>query len=162
MDTARAVVVSIGSTAGLAWELNALSARGHLGKSVFVIPPGTPEEVRSRWLATRAVIDDARGRPFVEPVAVVGTLTVRIDESTGRVSATRADRVDEAAYRAAIAHAVHPTADSRGQETTAIAPWPAPLPSTLVGGGAATVQRQPPTILSTQRRGGQRDQGAPA
>ena len=88
MDVARYVVVSIGTTQGLAWELRTLMSRGHLGKCVFIVPPVGATEVTTRWDATRAVIDAASGRSFVEPVALVGTLTARIDAASGRVSAT--------------------------------------------------------------------------
>jgi hypothetical protein len=106
MDTARYVVVAVGSTQGLAWELNALMSRGHLGKCIFLVPPGSTTEIESRWIATRAAVDEAAGRSFVEPVAIVGTLTVNVDATSGSVSATRADRADEAGYRAAIEHAL--------------------------------------------------------
>ena len=74
-------------------------------------------------------IDEASGRAFVEPVAVVGTLTARIDGTSGRVSATRADRVDEAGYRAAIERSLtaliwSPPLVSPGW---APPPWTAPL-----------------------------------
>jgi hypothetical protein len=124
MESSRYVVVAIGTTEGLAWELHALTTRGHLNKCIFVVPPATTDEIRSRWRATREVIDNALQRSFVEAVEVVGTLTLRIDDTSGRVSATRADRVDEAAYRAAIVHAL----DTATASSTSPTSLPAPIP----------------------------------
>jgi hypothetical protein len=102
MAKAGWIAVAVGSTDGLAWELGELTRNGHLTKSEFVVPPCPPEEVTRRWAITRRSIEHAAGRAFIAPVDVVGTFTLRVDQSSGAVSATRADRVDEAGYRAAI------------------------------------------------------------
>jgi hypothetical protein len=71
---------------------------------VFVVPPLAADQVEARWTATRHALDHAHGRLFVAPVHVAGTVTIRVDARTGEVAATRADRLDEAGYRAAIEH----------------------------------------------------------
>jgi hypothetical protein len=102
MATARWIVLAIGATGGLEWEVDALARQGHLARTVFVVPPVAVDEVEARWMATRHALDQAHGQLFVAPVHVAGTVTIRVDPRNGEVSATRADRLDEAGYRAAI------------------------------------------------------------
>ena len=104
------------------------TASGHLGKCIFIVPPVAATEVATQWGTTRAVIDAASGRSFVEPVALVGTLTARIDEHMGHVSAMRADRVDEAGYRAAIERSLSALIWSAPLLSPGWAPKPAPAP----------------------------------
>jgi hypothetical protein len=102
MAKAGWIVVAIGSTEGLAWELGELTRAGHITKSEFVVPPCSPDDIARRWAVTRRSIEHAAGRAFIAPVDVAGTFTIRVDPSSGSVNATRADRLDEAGYRAAI------------------------------------------------------------
>ena len=88
MATARWIVLAIGATGGLEWEVDALAREGHLARTVFVVPPLAAEEVEVRWTATRHALDHAHGRLFVAPVHVAGTVTIRVDARTGEVSAT--------------------------------------------------------------------------
>ena len=69
--------------------------------------PCPPDEIARRWAVTRRSIEQAADRTFIAPVNIAGTFTIRVDPSSGAVSATRADRVDEAGYRAAIQIAFH-------------------------------------------------------
>jgi hypothetical protein len=57
MDESRLVVVMVGLTRGVTWEIAQLLARGHMGKVIFVFPPrgeaydGIGTEARARRLA---------------------------------------------------------------------------------------------------------------
>ena len=123
MATARWIVLAIGATEGLEWEVDALAREGHLARTVFVVPPLAADQVEARWTATRHTLDHAHGRLFVAPVHVAGTVTIRVDARTGEVSATRADRLDEAGYRAAIEHE-----SSSLLPATSVSTW-APVPT---------------------------------
>ena len=95
-------IVAIGSTEGLSWELGELTGRGHLAKSEFIVPPVDTAEQQRRWSVTRQAIDEAAGGALVPRVAIAGTFSVHVDPMSGEVSATRADRLDEAGHRASI------------------------------------------------------------
>jgi hypothetical protein len=99
---ARSVVVTIGRTPGLAWELSHLVHTGQLGKTIFVVPPLDSVEISRRW----SFVDDTLWRAGAghhplpaEPSCVV---TVEVDQVDGTTIAYCADRRDEATYRAAV------------------------------------------------------------
>jgi hypothetical protein len=108
MRGAGAIVLAVGDSPGLAWEVGEVVRSGHLGKTRFVVPPAPPEQVDRRWAATCRAVDQAAGRLFVPPVRIAGGLTASIDPASGAVTATWADRFDEAAYRAAVDAALRP------------------------------------------------------
>ena len=113
MDAAGRIIIAIGATEGLHWELGELARRGHLTKSHFVVPPVAPAEQDRRWRTTRDAIDEGAGRVLVAPVVVGGLCSLHIDPVDGSVSATRADKLDEAGYRASVETAFEALAPGR-------------------------------------------------
>lgn len=100
MSEAAWIVVAIGSTPGLGWELRRVVADGHLAKTIFLTPP-VPREARAqRWRVTAEVLASAGA--LLPPIDPAECLTVRLSGGSTKVAAT-ARRWDEAAYRAAIA-----------------------------------------------------------
>jgi hypothetical protein len=63
MDRAVLIVVGVSESVGVAWELEQLRDRGHLGKSVFVIPPARSRDHRllHRLLVKLLPVRDAAG-----------------------------------------------------------------------------------------------------
>jgi len=63
MDSAVVIVIGAAASPGVAWEIDQLRERGHLEKSIFVMPPGHPEDHRlTRYLVTKLVGPDERPR----------------------------------------------------------------------------------------------------
>lgn len=105
VEDAAVVVMAIGVTQGLRWELHRVVSGGHLGKTLFVFPPLPAEVLQQRWDHTSAALRDAGVATGPLPVAVelVHTVSVRGD---GTLVATVAHRRDDASYRTGIDHAV--------------------------------------------------------
>ena len=101
MADAAAIVVVIAATDGLAWEVGEIARDGHLGKTVFVFPPTTDEELRRRWQFVDGVLDGlgVRNAPF--PTDTADPLTANLLPS-GFWHLTVASYRDEASYCAAI------------------------------------------------------------
>jgi len=106
MRGAAAIVLAVGDTPGLAWEVGEIVRSGHLPKTHFIVPPADRAAVVERWAATCDAIHRAVGRLVVPPVDIADSLTARIETDTGAVTLTWADRIDEAAYRAAVDRAL--------------------------------------------------------
>jgi hypothetical protein len=101
MDAALAVVVIVGATEGLRWELSELVSGDHLARTVFVFPPAADDVIRTRWHFTaEALSEGADGAPDF-PVQPERVLTALMD-SRSTWHATVADVRDEANYRAAL------------------------------------------------------------
>jgi hypothetical protein len=108
LAAACAVVVTVGATDGLAWELAHLAHAGHLGKTTFLLPPVPDADNESRWSFTSRVLRDAGVVTHAATLAAVTTasaITVQLDAQGGCL-VHAADRRDEATYRAAIDAAV--------------------------------------------------------
>ena len=103
MAAALAIVVVAGDTPGLEWEVAAIADRGHLGKTVFVIPPVAELEATARWAATLAPLPGAAAEALrgVDPASA---LTAQL--GAGGAVATVGRRNDEADYRVAIDRAM--------------------------------------------------------
>ncbi|HET9872481.1 MAG TPA: hypothetical protein VFP89_07795 [Propionibacteriaceae bacterium] len=99
MDQAAAVVVSLSMTEGLAWELDQIRLRGHLGKTLLVIPPDLT--CQRTAVATRAaqaglkLAADQLADPALHPIA--GWL-----RSDGEPAVTVTRRLTELAYDVAL------------------------------------------------------------
>lgn len=103
-SSARLVVV-LGKTPGLAWELGRVVHHGVLSKTVFVVPPRSERELAERWtwFQHRMAENGVLVAPLVGALADHLVFTVDAD---GALSTYSADRRDEAGYRAALATAL--------------------------------------------------------
>ena len=105
MADAAAIVVAIGDTAGLQWELRRLVAEGHLARTIFVFPPVEAGVLAERWASTSSALTDA-GVAITHlgvPIGTVHTTSIRAD---GTLATTVAGRRDDATYRTAIDRAI--------------------------------------------------------
>jgi hypothetical protein len=115
MDEAALIVISIGTSEALLWELGMATKNGHLARLIMVMPPAVDEEAQLRWKASADAIADAGG-PLLgtvdDPSSVV---LARISETGVRqvlvVDQLVVDQLDESAYSAAFSRllAVEPT-----------------------------------------------------
>lgn len=115
--TARAIVVILGATEGLRWEVAELVAGGHLGKTVFVFPPATEEILRDRWRFTATALASSGAQVPDLPVATERILAAVLDPA-GVWRVAVADIRDEATFRAGLDDAMGwlteiPTPDRR-------------------------------------------------
>jgi hypothetical protein len=105
MAEARAIVVTIGSTDGLRWEMAQLVTGGYLDRTVFVVPPTDDEAIRERWRFTTEALNAAGANVPELPVAperIVAAATVR----AGGWWVAVGDLRDEATYRVAMDRAL--------------------------------------------------------
>jgi hypothetical protein len=105
MAAARAIVVTIGSTDGLRWEMAQLVAGGYLDRTVFVVPPTDGQAIRERWRFTTEALNAAGANVPDLPVAperILAAATVRAGEWWVAVGDLR----DEATYRVAMDRAL--------------------------------------------------------
>jgi len=100
MRQAQRIVMVVGRSAGVAWELDHLVRNGHLAKTLFVTPPVATLEIRARWDAFCVVVGQA-GVPVARLIDPSAALVLALD-AYGRQVGVTARRRDEAAYRAAI------------------------------------------------------------
>ena len=108
LAAARAVIVTIGATEGLAWELDHLARAGHLGKTTFLVPPVPDADTAARWSFTSGELVRAGLRVAAATLAGVpasSAITIQLD-GRGACVVHAADRRDEATYRAALDEAV--------------------------------------------------------
>ncbi len=115
MRDAGSIVLAPGDTEGLAWELQAIVAGGHLRKTIFVFPPLAPAELARRWRHTGAVVRAAGAIVGALPAPCSVVHTVQIGESEA-VRVTWAFTRDEGTYRTAVDRALerHQVATSDG------------------------------------------------
>jgi hypothetical protein len=136
MTAARAIVVIIGSTEGLRWEVAQLVSGGHLDVTVFVFPPATADVVRDRWRFTTEALSASGVRVQDLPAATERILaTVRDRSGVWRV--TVADLRDEATFRAGLDQAMEWITERRGKGITD--------PVSVAGGSANLSGRSMPT-----------------
>jgi hypothetical protein len=105
MRDSRAIVMTIGATDGLRWEVEQVAAAQHVTKTIFVFPPLEADDLRNRWEFTGAALRDAGVDVPPLPTAVAGALTAVLD-STRTWRITTSGTRDEATYRAAIDRSV--------------------------------------------------------
>jgi hypothetical protein len=101
MAAAHAIVMAIGSTPGVHWEIGALVAHGHLAKTIFVFPPTDVATQRERWRCTIVALSD--GGELVPPLPgdADRALAAALDRY-GQWHVAAAARRDEATYRVAV------------------------------------------------------------
>jgi hypothetical protein len=105
MDDAALVVIAIGSTDGLLWELEAATRNGHLDRVLLVVPPDDDDSIDARWRATARAIAEAGGPTIFAPVNAAEILVARLGHD-GLGEVIVADRRDEYSYVAALERAV--------------------------------------------------------
>jgi hypothetical protein len=101
MGDCRAIVMTIGATDGLRWEVQRVAAEQHASKTIFVFPPLDGESLRERWRFTADALHVAGVDAPSLPDDAASVLTAVLDPvSTWRT--TVAGVRDEATYRVAI------------------------------------------------------------
>ncbi len=115
MNKARVVAMIAGRTQGVTWELQQLIAGGHLGRTILLFPPDTPEGKSERWavvancLATAgidvriedAVVSDLLAVHFIDG----GTPTCLRSQSAGQVDYELVVRMAIAGLGRGVRHA---------------------------------------------------------
>jgi hypothetical protein len=105
MHDARAIALAAGETPGLHWEVAQVVAAGHLGKTVFILPPLPAEALARRWTFTASALESAGAVVDRLPADVGLVHTVQVG-AEGRVAVTTAHGRDEASYRTAVDRAM--------------------------------------------------------
>jgi len=113
MAAARAVVMAIGSTRGVHWEIGTLAANGHLTKTVFLFPPTDLATQQERWRFTVRALRDAGTLVPPLPGDQDQVLTAVLDER-GQWHVATATTRDEATYRVAVDVAMAALAPTAG------------------------------------------------
>jgi hypothetical protein len=107
--SASAIILTIGQTEGLGWEVRRVVESGHLPKAVFIFPPVGVDALTRRWEFTADALEQAGVHVPALSVDVDRVLTVTV--SSGRCIATVSRRRDESSYRTAIDRALERLAD---------------------------------------------------
>ena len=119
MAAARAVVIAIGATRGLHWEIGAIVAHHHLAKTIFLFPPTGLTAHHERWRSTAGALRGAGTLVPPLPGDPDRTLTAVLD-GHGQWHVAEGARRDEASYRVAVDVAMAALAPDPGSA------WPAP------------------------------------
>jgi hypothetical protein len=141
MDNAAMIVVVVGATQGLAWEIDTIASRGLLSKLVLLVTPMTVPKIRQRWQALAGYsnllpgqIDFAHARALVfaegAPALIVGkqrndwTYEAALDEAALIIAEQRD------AARTTAPCLQHPSRDRRRAKPSVPSPqtWPASRP----------------------------------
>jgi len=114
MDEAALIVISIGSSEALLWELGMATKNGHLARLVMVMPPAVDEDAQLRWKASADAIAEAGG-PRLGTVADPSSVILARLSETGIRQVLVVDQLDESAYSAAFSRllAVDPIPTAR-------------------------------------------------
>jgi hypothetical protein len=99
MTNAALIVVTIGATPGLAWELDTLASSNHLSRTIFVFPPLPADELRQRWNFVTVALRQAGTE--IGPLGVDPGSTLYAIPGP-RSLAVIGDRRDEASYQAGL------------------------------------------------------------
>jgi len=105
MHEAALIIITVGMTEGLLWEVATATRQGLLDRVLFIVPPNADDEIRARWHACARVIAVAGGPTLTLPVDPASAVVVRVGVD-GVHQAVVADRRDEHAYATAIARTV--------------------------------------------------------
>jgi len=101
MHDSRAVVMTIGATDGLQWEIERVAAARDVAKTIFVFPPLDGAKLAERWEFTADALRAAGVDAPPLPSDIARVLTAVL-ASGGSWHVTASDTRDEATYRAAI------------------------------------------------------------
>ena len=101
MDEAALIVISIGASDALLWELGMATKRGHLARLVMVMPPASDDDARLRWQASADAIAEAGG-PLLGTVADPSSVVLARVSETGIRQVLVVDQLDDSAYSVAF------------------------------------------------------------
>lgn len=104
MRQAQVIVVVLGRSEGLAWEISRLVALDIWYKAILVIPPAAENEVRQRWAVFRRLTME-NGTPMAE-IPDLTTALVLSPALGARIVAFSSPRHDELHYQLALEGAV--------------------------------------------------------
>jgi hypothetical protein len=104
MPASRFIAVTLGSTAGVLWEVSQLRQQALLDRALFLFPPVGAESLQARWDAVAAELHGQGSAAAALPLDAASVLVATI--AGGRTRVYTADQRDEAAYRVAIAAAL--------------------------------------------------------
>lgn len=126
MHQAALIVIAVGSTPGLLWEIATVTHQGLLDRVLLLIPPDREDVLRSRWQATAETVRVAGGPPLDPPGDPAYFLLAQLSAHGLRHVAV-ADRRDEYAYVAALDQAlrdvIERVAAKRAQRPVAPPGW---------------------------------------
>jgi len=105
MREAALVVIAVGATEGLVWELEEATRQGRLDRVVVIVPPDDDDAIRARWSASLEAVSRAGGPTIYTPVDPADILLAQLDAG-GLRQVIVADRRDEHAYVAALDRAI--------------------------------------------------------
>lgn len=100
MEDAHAIVMVVGKTEGLAWEIDRVARHGHLDKTVLITPPVGDDDVRERWTRVLTILTaaDVEAQPAAKPEQTIASVFGR----NGAGTVYTATRRDEASYRVCV------------------------------------------------------------
>jgi hypothetical protein len=101
MDEAALIVISIGTSEALLWELGMATKHGHLARLIMVMPPAIAEDAQLRWKASADAIAEAGG-PLLGAVADPSSVVLARISDTGIRQVLVVDQLNESAYSAAF------------------------------------------------------------
>jgi Domain of unknown function (DUF4234) len=104
LHEAALILIAVGTTKGLVWELEETTRQGLLDRVVLIVPPDDDAAVQSRWQAAVEAISRAGG-PAIGAVEPADVLLARLD-GDGLRQLFVADRRDEHAYVEALDQAI--------------------------------------------------------
>lgn len=105
MHQAALIVIAVGSTPGLLWEIATATHQGLLDRVLLLIPPDREDVLRSRWQATAEAVK-AAGGPSLDPPGDPAEFLIAQLSAHGLRHVAVADRRDEYAYVAALDQAL--------------------------------------------------------
>lgn len=161
MGVAARIVIALGTTRGLLWEIADVTRQGLLDNVLLIFPPCDADDLRARWRASAETIAATGGPALDLPVDAASVLAVEI-AATGVQRVVVADRRDEYTYAAAIAACSLPNGsdppdgNARTPEES-LTPTPgshaaAPAHGTTPVSVASRIERQPPRRKTFDQR----------
>lgn len=126
IDGSILIVVTVGRTEALSWEMGQLRARGALNRSIFLIPPTTLADERARLhaLARNLGIDAALLDHAQSGLEVIAIVVPSLDHPTIITSVAP----DDVSFEEAIASGLWVLNEARRREALG-QPLPAPVPA---------------------------------
>lgn len=131
MSHAVLVIIAVGATEGLLWEITTATKKGLLDKIILLMPPDKDDALRMRWAATVNAIRAAGGPALDLTVDPACLLAIQVS-ATGPRQVIVSDRRDEYSYSAALEIALTSPATATitaawiTAQMTKEAPWESP------------------------------------
>ena len=101
MSHAVLIIIAVGATEGLLWEVTTATQKGLLDKIILLMPPDKDDALRMRWAATVNAIR-AAGGPALDLAFDPACLLAMQVSATGPRRVMVSDRRDEYSYSAAL------------------------------------------------------------